>query len=335
MTIYTTSVARALVSQRGLRQSTADMYAGSLWRLYDGLSAYDNTSEEWQFMRDIEGVEAWLADPDNVSGRGSTTSGPSRQHVVSDAAKAQYYKALVAGCLTFLDAENDEAVIKAVAYWRTQLSSINATANEKTKRQQLDGMEIGRWAKPNDIMRNAAVLEERWRAQPGNYKNHLGYVLYQLYTQMKDTCVFRLDVVYTLHVGVQEEEDVNYITPDHIVMNNYKTSDRNGRVTIPLAPSLRDILRYSFNHFPRKYFITSVRSYQKPLKQPNAANFVKQCWILDDRAHKPTADDIRSSLATRFFHLNIGILPRDVFATFSMSSRPTMEAYYFKINEDR
>jgi len=275
-------------------------------------------------------IESWLRDPSNVKSRSGDDTG-------KDVSKNTYYKALNAVCQAYIPGD------PVIEYYQNRMHEINEDAKEIDAQQDLTNMECARWPSPPEIIKNQRMLWTMTVLCPMSFYWFSRYLLYLLYVSMMDHCVFRLDVVYKTfvkHRGNFDITDANYDQLNFIryddkgsclVMNDYKTSDTHGTREIELSPVFHMMLMTSLNRFPRTWLFPDSNGEQ--MKQGMASRFVKTCWIADERENKPTADDIRTSLTTRFFILNDTYLKRDMFARNSLVTKDNMEFYYHKIND--
>lgn len=320
---------------RGVRRSTAEQYVSKLLRLATVMAVCSMvgphyTEPNWKWLYKTDEIDEWLDDVENLCPRNGGDC-------VSEGTKGSYYRALIAACDTFLD---DDDPYNPVDYYRELLGEVSRAQTEEAMNQRLRGLEEDRWPEPKLIEKNYKMLAVIFMNTDSKIW-HFRHMLYMLYMSMRDVCVFRLDVLYNLQVvyGSQYDtdmKDTNYMVLDDasgfLAMNYYKTSATYGTMIIPLHLNFVKTMKNSLIKFPRKYFISCLRDSDVPMSQRWASKFVKGCWIVDDREKKPTADDIRSSLTTRFFVLNDSIRARDEFAKNSLSSRITMEMHYFKVN---
>lgn len=318
-------VSAALQTLKGIRKTTADQYASKLLRVYDVVGP-PLISLDWSWLTNTRAVETFLRDQEDML----------------DGTKSNYFKAVIAACDCFMPEE------RAVRdYYADRMTELNQREHRSAMHQDLRHKEVGRWPAPKEVEKNMYLLNVMYKSCPGVRIWDHRHLLYLLYTTMKDTCVFRLDVVYTTKVVKASDyygkldnpcNTHNYFVYDAhgvtLAMCHYKTSAKHGVKYIPLPKEFYDVFMLSLRTFPRTWFLPSVRDPDLPMAQAQASLFVKECWLADSRINKPTADDIRSSLATRFWVLNDSIMARDRFADMSMSSRQTMEVYYFKVDDE-
>lgn len=300
-----------------LRRSTVEMYAGNATRLQKMFTPAEDVFKD----------NLWMDDPGRVCGLLKT-------HFESLSTQAAYLKTMVCLC-NVLDKSEE-----CRRHYSDELSSAVNQQAEIDRMQRLDKREVGRWPSYEEVEANRDVLCRLWFSNSKKKCLHFKWLLYQLFCAMKDVCVFRLDVVYMTRLVTEvppegfQDKTVNYIvvgdTSSVLYMFHFKTSDSHGFKKIELVDEFHILLKESLRLFPRTWFVPSMRDPHKPLSKPHASAFVKDCWVLDDRPDKPTADDLRSSITTRFFSTHQRIVERDVFASASCSSRPNMEMYYYK-----
>lgn len=314
------------------RESTLKMYARNGARLRETyLSREEDDGEDRVPMEDFR----WMEDTKEVIDYVAILC----PHVSS---RANYFKALVPLCRAFdLSKEVRDAYSSAI-------HECNEVSSLEVREQRLDRREVGRWPTFGELSANLDALDALRHQRPNSKHVHLKYVLYFLYLSMKDICAFRVDIAYMCRLctmGSPDDVDdgaTNRIALDPVhkwhallFMVNYKTSGTYGSKVIPLSSECSVMLHESFEYFPRPWLITMFHDRQSHMSQSGASTFVKNCWVLDDRPDKPTADDIRSSIVTRFFDAHPRIVDRDVFANNSCSSRQTMEMYYYKPSRDK
>lgn len=308
-----------------MKPSTAALFSQRLDKVCKGLGLGEVSRSRLFFIHDTQRVEDWISDPRNLHSR----NGPST--IVSVTTKKNYYNALQAGARVVIPYKQE-----TYDFYQNKTHDCNAQVRETAYNQTLDNAETQRWPTYVEFMRNLEILDNEHTRKPWDDLIHLKWLLYSLYDSLKDTCVLRLDVVYTVRFGETDDEDVNYLEGNKLVFNNYKTSDKYGQHVITLPTDMANKFKESWNEWPRDYLFPRIIHGQMmniPMHQSEASKFVKSAWILSDSNKSPTADDVRSCLTTRFFHLNPDIMTRDRFARMSMSSRPLMEMYYYKVHE--
>lgn len=309
---------------------------------------------EWLF-EDWERVEEWLDDPANIRSRGGTGGGLEK---VDSLSKRPYY----AACLAMCEICGDERAEEAEAYYRERLAQENVAADERAAEQEIEGNEKERWVDWGSVERNAeklgwiaALYRGLWRnsGDAGQLQRARAWdmrsLVYDLYVAAADLCAFRLDVVYRTRVvdvdssqGYGEKGEgcgshfaysqKNMTCQLHIV--DYKTSKYYGTLTIPLSSAFLRRLLLSLSAFPREWFVCKYTDPSRPLDQRSASKFLKDAWVLDGRKRRPGADDMRSSVVTRFFATNQSLHARQLFASLSGASVATMEKHYYKTRED-
>lgn len=214
----------------------------------------------------------------------------------------------------------------------------NTDKNSGTRQQTLDGSEQDSWKTVDQLEANMRALHVKVEQRPSDYGIHLKFLAYAMFLLLKDVMVFRLDLLYNTVVCLPDEMDQHDIClvldqaaqSVYLVFNNYKTSATYGRVRVNIPGDLNVILAGSFNMFPRSYLFTKLSDRDSLMQQSTASSFLRSAWVLDGVS--PTAQNIRSALATRFFRIRGDVISRDAFAERSMVNRGTMELNYVKMS---
>lgn len=311
-----------LVTKNGLRQSTARQYTKVLDHLVE-------VCELKEFPDD-----SWLSEPaamDLVFDYVDTLNTDNRI----------LHCCACIGALSALHNDDNNATISIKTALTERLTDANTEKKSKNMEQKLAGHESVRWKTAEELYANYKVLQDLSERQPTRFLQHAKYLLYAIYIHMQDTCVFRLDLVHKMSIGYRGSD---MPTDNQVrlgkrgekavfILKDYKTSGTHGEKYIETTPELSNILEDSYKRFPRPYLFPCERDLSEPMKPANANRFVKSCWVLtktDDKG-KPTSDDIRSALTTRFFKLHPDLISRDRFAFLSMSSTRNMEVNYLKL----
>lgn len=317
-----TDLAQLIVSKRGLRQNTAQQYAQTVQRL-EGIC-------ELQDFPDY----SWLTEP--------TAMDLVLDHIDSlSTDSCLYYSNACLGALNALHDDSHPTILGIKMELQDRIRSANVDKKSKNMQQKLVGHESTRWKTAEELYENYKVLKELSERQPTRFMHHAKYLLYAIYIHMQDICVFRLDLVHKMSIGYRGSEmpTGNQLRLGKrgenatFFLTDYKTSKSHGEKCIEATPELTKILEDSYQRFPRSYLFPRERDLTEPMKPANANRFVKSCWVLsktDDKS-KPTSDDIRSALTTRFFKLHPDLISRDRFAYLSMSSTRHLELNYLKL----
>jgi hypothetical protein len=225
----------------------------------------------------------------------------------------------------------------ALSEYASLIKLYNTEKTDGIIKQRLDGREEDSWKSFEDLEANLSALRHEEEKQPGNYKFHLFYLIYALALMLKDVCVFRRELLVETVICGPHETDMHGIclvfdafrSAAYFVFNDFKTSASLGKVTVAVPSVLSAILSNSVSSFPRRFLFTQLRDFTKKFSPSKMSSFVRDAWILDDRAG-PTPDNLRSAVATRFFNLHPDIVSREEFARKSCVSRSTLEANYYK-----
>lgn len=218
--------------------------------------------------------------------------------------KSNVYCALIA----LLDAPGTQAY----DVYSAKLKEHNETERNNMEEQKLDGKEVDNWPSFPDIVANKNTLEPFTRE----------WFFYTLLLDMRDTCLFRRDILYNtyLHDGPAEGHILKN-NPPRLFIGHHKTSRTHGRRNFSLPPQFSDYINKTFGHLRPgdKVFTDNERT---------ASHFVKSSWKLDDR--NMTMNYLRSSLATRFINTHPTYKQRAQFATNSGTSMYVLHAAYDK-----
>lgn len=312
-----------LQEKRGIRHDTAKQYT----RLVDRVGEACELCEIPDY--------AWLAEPDAMDVVFVYLDELSKDSLLLTT------NALLAALNSLRDNSHPD-VLGIKLQLQDRIKRANNMRTGDNMQQRLMGHEEKRWKTSEELYENHKLLEQRAMQRPDKFMDHLKYLLYAVYIHMQDTCVFRLDLVHKMAFGYRGDDKP---TPNQVrlgkrgelaafILTEYKTSGTYGNKFIEATPELTGILEDSYSRFPRPYLFPCGHDMTKPMKPSTASGFVKSCWVLtktDDKG-KPTADDIRSALTTRFFKQHPDLISRDRFAALSMSSTRTMEMNYLKLS---
>lgn len=246
----------------------------------------------------------------------SVTSGP--QHPVFDSTRA-----FVSGMVTKLNRERYKN------YGENKLK---------------DGLNTGgqlSWKDFDSLVKNRDRLAELSAERPLDYTLHLRLMVYETYVEMANQNTFRRDVFLTTRFGSPIDSGLSnnnliFLEPDtgdvSFHFRTFKTVDTHGPIVLKATPKLATKIRESYDLFPRTYFISQLRDFDKPMSASSCSQFVRSCWVLDSPNDiGPTADEIRSSIVTRFWDTHPVFNDRDAFARRSGSSFLEMSRCYFKV----
>lgn len=304
-----------------MKPNTAHMFTQMIGKVCKGVTRHQPHAFHLSFIHDTSAVETFLEDPANFRSRADDTDS------VPHTTKKNYYNALQAYARVVVPFRQE-----TYDFYRNKVMECNATYRDNSLQQRLEGKEVERWPTYEEFSENVRLLEELVGDNPDDVVDHMKWLLYSIYDGLKDTCVLRLDFVYSTRTSLAQG---NCYDKGHLIFNDYKTHGTYGAKFIKLPEELVKKIETSLSKWPRTYLFPKLvrkKIKDEPMTQPGASQFVKSAWVATFIPKTPTADDIRSSLTTRFFNIHKDILSRESFANQSMSGRDTMERFYYKVH---
>jgi len=305
-----------------MKESTAQQFTRMLGRVCTGVTRQQPHAYYLNFIHDTEAVEAYMNDPNNFASRTGTDG------TVPHTTRKNYYNALQAYARIITPFNRD-----TYDFYKNKMMECNAMYKERSLEQRLEGEEADRWPTYEEFEQNVLMLDEMAKDDPDDLSLHLKWLLYNIYDELKDICVLRLDFVYSTRINITEG---NCYQNGYLIFNDYKTHGTYGAHFIKLPDTLTQKIETSLRKWSRTHLFPKVvrkKIKDEAMSQPLASSFVKSAWVASFIPKTPTADDVRSTLTTRFFNTHLDILSRKKFANASMSSRDTMERFYYKVHE--
>lgn len=230
-------------------------------------------------------------------------------------------------------------VADAMGLFQDNIDMANAERHQQTIQQQLDGPEADTWKSVTELEANKRALQIRMEERPGDYKRHLQFLVYALVLGLQDVMAVRMEFFYKCAICQPEESQQHDIclvidmisSTLYFVFNRYKTSAHHGSYKVEVPHDLSLILRMSVSVFPRNYLFTHQKNIFVPMSDKTASQFIQNSWVLPGTG--PTATNLRSAIATRFFRLHSAHLPRAEFAFRSGVTVDRMFQSYVKFED--
>lgn len=196
----------------------------------------------------------------------------------------------------------------------TRMRLHNQADRDNREEQRLDGKEVHNWPTFADILANRDLL--RPYTAP--------WFIYTLLVDMKDTCLFRRDLLHNTYLETGPAEGhILQANPPTLKTGHHKASRGRAHrpLTFTLPPQYTDYIRRTFAHLQPgdKVFANNGRQ----------ANYMmEKSWVLDDR--HMTMNYLRSSLATRFIANHPRYKDQADFARNSGTSQYVLTTSYHK-----
>lgn len=188
----------------------------------------------------------------------------------------------------------------------------NQADRDKREEQRLEGGEVDNWPTFADIVANRDI-QQPYTAE---------WFFYTLLLDMRNTCLFRRDLLYNTYLETGPEGGHILTTdPPMLKMGHHKASRAHKPLTFTLPPQYTDHIRRTFAHLQPgdKVFRDNGRQ---------ANYFVARSWKLDGR--HMNMNYLRSSLATRFIATNPTYKDQAAFARNSGTSQYVLTTSYHK-----
>lgn len=225
--------------------------------------------------------------------------------------------------------------IEPAEIYAGKVRELNNQINDDEYKQQMTAKEAKNWVSHTEIKTKLDELANKYNKNKTRNNNfrYLAIALYYYQPPLRNNYA-GMEYIHDPTNETYDDLDINYLinrgTYYDILINNDKVSNKKGSSIIPIKnKTLINILKESFERFPRLYVFSQLANNNEPMTQQYMTRHIlNNIWT-----NKNVGIDIlRSSYITWFYENNPDILSRQRLADHMRNSRHIAEVAYYKPN---